>query len=89
MNILVTLDSNYIPPLTVLLKSLMMTNPDNKFDLYVAHSSLTEEDFLKIKIYQSIMLLLSSPSFFCFSSFLGYFQPLLPFCVYIIYFRAL
>ena len=49
MNILVTLDSNYIPPLTVLLKSLMITNPDKKFDLYVAHSSLTQEDFIKIK----------------------------------------
>ena len=49
MNILVTLDSNYVFPLTVLLKSLMITNPDNDFDLYVAHSSLTEEDFTKIK----------------------------------------
>lgn len=49
MNILVTLDSNYVFPLTVLLKSLMITNPDNDFDLYVAHSSLTEEDFERIK----------------------------------------
>ena len=37
MNILVTLDSNYVGPLTVLLKSLMITNPNNSFDLYVAH----------------------------------------------------
>lgn len=49
MNILVTLDSNYVGPLTVLLKSIMITNPKNDFDLYVAHSSLTEEDFIKIK----------------------------------------
>ena len=49
MNILVTLDSNYIFPLTVLVKSLMITNPQNEFDLYVAHSSLTEEDFDRIK----------------------------------------
>lgn len=49
MNILVTLDSNYVGPLTVMLKSLMITNPDNEFDLYVAHSSLTDEDFIKIK----------------------------------------
>lgn len=48
MNILVTLDSNYIGPLTVMLKSIMLTNPDNEFDLYVAHSSLTDEDFEKI-----------------------------------------
>lgn len=49
MNILVTLDSNYVGPLTVLLKSLMITNPENSFDLYVAHSSLTDEDFIKIR----------------------------------------
>ena len=45
MNILVTLDSNYVMPLTVLLKSLMITNPQNEFDIYVAHSSLTKDDF--------------------------------------------
>ena len=49
MNILVTLDSNYVFPLTVLLKSLMITNSESEFDIYVAHSSLTEEDFGKIK----------------------------------------
>lgn len=49
MNILVTLDSNYVFPLTVLLKSLMITNSESEFDIYVAHSSLTEEDFEKIK----------------------------------------
>ena len=48
MNLLVTLDSNYVNPLVVLLKSLMITNPENEFDLYVAHSSLTEDDFMKI-----------------------------------------
>lgn len=48
MNILVTLDSNYVFPLTVLLKSLMITNSEGEFDIYVAHSSLTEEDFGKI-----------------------------------------
>ena len=49
MNILVTLDSNYVFPLTVLLKSLTITNPNNKFDLFVAHSSLTENDFKQIQ----------------------------------------
>ena len=49
MNILVTLDSNYVFPLTVLLKSIMITNSEGEFDIYVAHSSLTEEDFEKIK----------------------------------------
>ncbi len=48
MNILVTLDSNYVGPLTVMLKSLVITNPTKSIDLWVAHSSLTEEDFSKI-----------------------------------------
>lgn len=45
MNILVTLNSGYIGPLSVMLKSIMINEPDTKIDLYVAHSSLTEEDF--------------------------------------------
>ncbi len=49
MNILVTLDSNYIYPLTVMLKSLMHNDKDSFFHLYVAHSTLTENDFAKIR----------------------------------------
>lgn len=45
MNILVSLDSNYIYPLCVMLHSLAATNPHGQFDIYVAYSSLTEEDF--------------------------------------------
>ncbi len=45
MNILVSLNSNYIYPLCVMLNSLAKTNSDNHFDIYVAYSSLTEEDF--------------------------------------------
>ncbi|MDR1629097.1 MAG: glycosyltransferase family 8 protein [Oscillospiraceae bacterium] len=48
MNLLVTLDANYVPPLTVLLTSLMHSNPMEVFTLYVAHSSLTENDFAKM-----------------------------------------
>lgn len=48
MNILVTLDSNYVYPLTVMLSSLMRSNPYERFNLYVAHSSLTREDFYAI-----------------------------------------
>ena len=46
MNIFVSLDSNYIHPLCVMLSSLAKTNSDNSFDLYVAYSSLTEDDFV-------------------------------------------
>ena len=49
MNILVTLNSNYVPPLTVLLHSLTENNPSTVIDLYVAHSSLTQEDFRRIE----------------------------------------
>lgn len=45
MNILVTLDSGYIKPLTVMLNSVAVSNPANTFDIYVAHASLTTEDF--------------------------------------------
>lgn len=45
MNILVTLDSGYIKPLTVMLNSIAVSNPTNTFDIYVAHASLTAKDF--------------------------------------------
>ncbi len=48
MNILVTLNSGYISPLCVMLKSIMISEPETEIHLYVAHSSLTEEDFSKI-----------------------------------------
>lgn len=48
INILVTLDANYIPPLRVLLHSLAMSDEDSFFAVYVAHSSLTAEDFALI-----------------------------------------
>ncbi len=49
MNILVTLNSNYIPPLTVMLRSLRRAAPELSLDLYVAHSSLSEADFRAIE----------------------------------------
>ena len=44
MNILVTLDVNYIRPLSVMLHSLVRADDCPKFDLYIAHSSLTDEN---------------------------------------------
>ncbi|MCL2089270.1 MAG: VTT domain-containing protein [Oscillospiraceae bacterium] len=49
MNILVTLDKNYIPQLKVMLTSLLCGNPDEDFAVYTAHSSLTEDDFDDIR----------------------------------------
>ncbi len=49
INILVTLDSNYVGPLTVMLFSILRSNPFEKFNLYVANSSLTKADFSRIR----------------------------------------
>lgn len=44
MNVLVTLNAAYIHPLKVMLTSLFYNNPGRTFDIYLMHSSLTEED---------------------------------------------
>ncbi len=44
MNILVTIDSNYVFPLCIMLRSLIDTNKNHPVELYVAHSSLTDFD---------------------------------------------
>ncbi|WP_313341237.1 glycosyltransferase family 8 protein [Sedimentibacter sp.] len=44
MNILVTLNSNYIEQLIVMLTSLVKSNANESFDIYIAHSSLDEDD---------------------------------------------
>ena len=44
MNILVTLDRNYLHPLRVMLGSLFFNNPGEFFDVYVIGDGLTEED---------------------------------------------
>ena len=49
LNILVTIDKNYLYPLTVLLKSIRVSNPNSYFDIYVAHSSLDESDFDRLR----------------------------------------
>lgn len=48
MNILVTLDSNYVTPLCTMLVSLIRSNPREAFDVYVAYAHLTEADFERI-----------------------------------------
>ena len=44
MNIVVSINANYIPPLCVMLRSLLDSNPGRKVDLYLIHSSLTGAD---------------------------------------------
>lgn len=49
MNILVTLDKNYLKHLVVMLYSLLKSNSNVKIDVYVMNSSLTNEDFSYIE----------------------------------------
>ena len=51
MNILVTLDRNYLLPLRVLLASLVINNPEEHFHFYLASDDLTEEDLTDIRIF--------------------------------------
>jgi len=44
MNILVTLNSNYLDVLVVMLKSLALSNKHTKFDVYVMNDSLTTKE---------------------------------------------
>ena len=43
INILVTLDENYIPHLNVMLSTLVRFNPGCTFDVYLLHSSIHRE----------------------------------------------
>jgi len=43
MNILVTLNSNYIAPLKVIFWSLFFDNPGQSFNIYLMHSFISEE----------------------------------------------
>ncbi len=45
MNVLVTLNSNYLNQLVVMLTSLTQSNPGIHFTVYIAHTSMTEGDF--------------------------------------------
>lgn len=47
-NILVTLDSGYLRPLCVMLKSLTENNPTALFDVYILHQSLHQEHINRV-----------------------------------------
>lgn len=49
MNILVTLDSNYLYPLKVMLKSMFFHHPDDTFNIYVMHSRIKPEEIEDLK----------------------------------------
>jgi len=53
INILVTLNANYIPPLKVLLYSLFTKNRDDTFTIYLIHSSLKDEELADLQNFIS------------------------------------
>ncbi|MDD7306753.1 MAG: glycosyltransferase family 8 protein [Peptoniphilaceae bacterium] len=51
MNILVTLDKNYLHPLKVMLASMFINNPGQVFDIYVIADGLEDEDFKNLEVF--------------------------------------
>ena len=49
INLLATIDRNYLSPLKVMLDSYIKTNKGRKTELYIAHSALNEEDFRQLR----------------------------------------
>ncbi len=49
MNILVTLDRNYLPPLRVMLGSLLRNDPGETFEIYVIGDGLLPEDWAALE----------------------------------------
>ena len=49
MNILVTLDRNYLPPLRVMLGSLLLNDPGETFDIYAIGDGLLPEDWAALE----------------------------------------
>ena len=53
INILVTIDANYIGPLKVMLKSLALNNPDELFHIWLLHSSVPGKDLAALSEYSA------------------------------------
>ena len=49
MNIVVTLNANYLRPLCVMLRSLLDAHPRQAVSVYVIHTELTEDDFAFVR----------------------------------------
>ena len=49
MNILVTINTQYINQLNILLNSIQKSNRDEKFNIYILNKDLTQEQIEKIK----------------------------------------
>ena len=54
MNILVTLDRNYLPPLRVMLGSLLRNDPRETFDIYTIGDGLRPEDYTGARAHDEV-----------------------------------
>ena len=50
MNILVTINEEYIEQLNILLNSIKYSNPKEQFDIYILHNNLTDKDIERTSI---------------------------------------
>ena len=69
MNILITLNSNYIKPLRIMLKSMFINNPGEKFKIYLLHCELKEEEIEELSCFvesheSSLMVICAEKDFF-------------------------
>lgn len=48
MNILVTVNKKYVNQLNIMLNSIQYSNPEEKFNIYILHKNLNQEDILEI-----------------------------------------
>lgn len=79
MNILLTLDRNYLLPLRVLLVSLFMNNPGEAFDIYVIQDGFTQADHESVaslcaRFQASYHPLAANESWFCGAPTLRYYS---------------
>lgn len=49
MNILVTINKEYVKQLNILLNSIQYSNMNENFDIYILHKNLSKEDMREIK----------------------------------------
>ena len=79
MNILVTLDRNYLSPLNVMLTSMLLSNPGERFDVYLVSDDLTDEDLestrrLCAHFSSSVHPITVGKDFFCDAPTLRYYS---------------
>lgn len=55
IDLLVTVDKNYIKPFQVMLKSLAVSNPRESFHIWLLHSAISDEDLQALAEYNTVV----------------------------------